>query len=98
MPSSDSLQYDQTNARYYKQLGLEPGAAMRDVEAAYWRFARELKGQSAMAPYNDAYEALVSKARRPTDDAELTQPTPAPAVQEKATRAVRPPSKLGWPT
>lgn len=98
MPSSDVLQSDQNNAQYFKQLGLEPGATMRDVEAAYWRIARELKAQRAMAPYNDAYEALVSKARRPADDAELTQPTPAPAAMATAPRAVRPPSKLGWPT
>lgn len=98
MPSSDSLQHDQNKARYYKQLGLDPGATMRDVEEAYWRVARELKGQAAMAPYNGAYEALVSKARRPADGAELRQPTPAPAATEKAVPAVRPPSKLGWPT
>ncbi len=94
---ADSLLQDQNNARHYKQLGLEPGATVRDVESDYWRIARELKGQPAMPAYNDAYEALVSKARRPTDAAEFTQATPAPAATVKAERAVRPPSKLGWP-
>lgn len=98
MPSSDVLQSDQSNAKHYKQLGLEPGATMRDVEAAYWRFARELKGQAAMAPYNAAYEALVSKARHPANDAEVTQPESAPAAKATPARPVRPPSKLGWPT
>ena len=97
MPSSDSLLQDQNNARHYKQLGLEPGATVRDIEAAYWQIARELKAQPAMAAYNDAYEALVSKAQRPTNAAEFTQAAPAPAATANADRAVRPPSKLGWP-
>ncbi len=95
--NADSLQQDQTKLRYYKQLGLAPGATMHDIEAAYWRVARELKGQAAMVPYNDAYEALVKRAPIPTETPEPTEPTPAPAAMKKEKRAVRPPSKLGWP-
>ena len=70
---------------------------MRDIEAAYWRFARELRGQPAMAPYTEAYQALVNSVAPRAND---TQPPPAAAqaaAEEKDTRAVRPPSKLGWP-
>jgi len=97
MPSSDYSPQDQTNARHYKQLGLEPGAPMRDIEAAYWRFARELMGQSAMAVYNTAYETLASSARPPVDRPEIIQPTPAPMASEGEPPPVRPPSKFGWP-
>jgi hypothetical protein len=70
---------------------------MHDIEAAYWRVARELKGQAAMAPYNDAYEALVRRAPRPRDKPELTEATPAPAATVKEVQAARPQSKFGWP-
>lgn len=96
MADPNSLIPDENNARHYKQLGLEPGAPMRDVEAAYWKFARTLKGQAAMAPYNTAYEALVNRNRPPTK-VETKEPESAPA-EAAAPRAVRPPSKLGWPT
>ena len=97
MPGPASLQNDQGKARYYKQLGLEPGAPRREVEAAYWRFARELKGQAAMAPYNEAYEALVAKAPVPADDPEPSQQPVAPAADKSEAQSLRPPSKLGWP-
>ena len=81
----------------YRQLGLAPEASMREIEAAYWRFARELKGQSAMGPYNDAYEALTSRARPRRLDAPATPIVPQETAPEAVTPAARPPSKFGWP-
>lgn len=97
MLRSDFSPQDQDNAKHYKQLGLEPGAPMRDVEAAYWRFARELKGRSAMTPYNTAYEALVNKARPPRTTPEVAKAAPPAAKATNGTPPARPPSKFGWP-
>lgn len=99
MLSSDYSPQDKTNARHYRQLGLEPGAPMRDVEAAYWKFARELKGQPAMAPYNVAYEALARKAHPAIDKPGTAEPTTTPSAAKptNGTRPARPPSKFGWP-
>lgn len=97
MPHSDSLeQSDQRKRDSYVKLGLEPGATMREIETAYWRFARELKGQSAMAPYNDAYEALVNRVKPRANDA---RPAPAarPEAPQKRITLVASPSKFGWP-
>jgi hypothetical protein len=38
---------------YYKLLGVDSEAGVRDIEAAYWRFARSLRGPE-MASYNRA--------------------------------------------
>ena len=80
---------------------------MHEVEAAYWRFARELKGQSAMAPYNQAYEALAGRVRPRQSDPPATPIVPEEAPQAEAAQAevapekiapvARPPSKFGWP-
>ena len=81
----------------YVQLGLEPGASMHDVETAYWRFARELRGQPAMTPYTAAYEALATRGGARVNDTRSAAP-PAPAAP-----AETPPpqstiaSKFGWP-
>lgn len=81
----------------YAQLGLEQGATMRDVETAYWRFAGELRGQPALAPYTEAYEALVNSVRPRANDAR-----PAPAIPAETPQKITPVplpagSKLGWP-
>ena len=80
--------------RAYKQLGLQVGATMHEIEAAYWQFARDLRGQAAMAPYNDAYQMLVQRGKPPADDAQQT--TVPPQADAEATAAERPPSKFGW--
>jgi hypothetical protein len=78
------------------QLGLEPGATMREIETAYWRFARELKGQAAMAPYTAAYEALVNNVKPRANDARRAPAAP-PEAPPKQITLVASPSKLGWP-
>ena len=70
---------------------------MRDIETAYWRIARELKGQRAMAPYNEAYETLVNSVAPRANNTEPPQDGPQAAPQEEEPLVVRPPSKLGWP-
>jgi hypothetical protein len=99
MPQSDSLQQDdQRKLRpFLAQLGLGPGATMREIEAAYWCFARELKGQTAMAPYNEAYEALVNSVRSHANGARHAPAAPQEAATPPATLAERPPSKFDWP-
>ena len=98
MTQSNSPERDERKMRdSYVQLGLEPGATMRDIETAYWKFAAELRGQSAMAPYNEAYEALVNRVRPRTNDEPQAPAAPQEAVQEQATLPERPPSKFGWP-
>ncbi len=99
MPDPDSVERDDPRKMRdsYVQLGLEPGATMHEIEAAYWQFARELRGQGAMAPYNYAYEALVHGARTRAKEAGPEPAVPQEAVQEQATLVVRPPSKFGWP-
>jgi curved DNA-binding protein CbpA len=54
---------------YYKLLGVDPDVGLRDIEAAYWRFARTLRG-AEMASYNRAYEVLTNNERRRQYDAE----------------------------
>jgi hypothetical protein len=97
MPRSDSLVEQNKIRQYYARLGLEPDAPMRDVEAAYWRFARELKGQAAMAPYNEAYEALVTSVKPRANEAEPAPSEPQPAEPEEEIQAEHPASKFGWP-
>ena len=99
MLSSDYSPKDQNKAQYYQQFGLAPGAPMRDVEAAYWKLARELKGQSAMAAYNAAYEALVSRSPAPIATPDGAPPTEAPTAAKPVTvtQPERPPSKFNWP-
>jgi hypothetical protein len=93
MPVSEYSTQDKS--RHYKQLGLEPGAAIRDVEAAYWKFARELRGQAAMASYNAAYEALVSKPQRtPAPDVMQPESAVSPATQDPPPETR--PSKFNW--
>lgn len=81
----------------YLQLGLEPGATMREIETAYWRFARELRGQSAMAPYSAAYEALVNRVSPPANDVREAPAAPQEAAPAQETLDPRHPSKFGWP-
>ena len=99
MPQSDSLeQAEPRKMRHsYAQLGLELGATMREIETAYWRFARELKGQAAMAPYNAAYEALVNSVRPRANGGGQAPAAPQEAAKPPATLVARPPSKFGWP-
>ena len=80
----------------YVQLGLDAGATMREIETAYWQFARELKGQAAMTPYTAAYEALVNRVKPQANDA---RPAPAtlPEIPRKHITVIASPSKLGWP-
>lgn len=82
---------------FYTQLGLEPGATMRDIEAAYWRFARELRGQRAMSPYTAAYEALVQGVKPRSNDARPGPAAPAESPQKQITVVSSAPSKFGWP-
>jgi len=82
---------------FLAQLGLGLEATMREIETAYWRFARELKGQTAMAPYNEAYEALVNSVRSHADGARLAPAAPQAAATPPATLVARPSSKFGWP-
>ncbi len=98
MPHSDSLEQDDQGKMRdsFVKLGLEPGATMPEIETAYWRFARELKGQLAMAPYNQAYEALASRAKPRANDARLA-PAAQPEAPPKQITLVASPSKLGWP-
>lgn len=81
----------------YLQLGLEPGASMREIETAYWGFARKLRGQSAMAPYSAAYEELVNSARPPANGARQAPAIPQEAAPAPEILDPRPPSKFGWP-
>lgn len=105
MPDLDSLERDDPSKLqgYYVQLGLEPGATMHEIETAYWEFARKLRGQGAMAPYNEAYEALVDSARTHASGArQAPEPSEEPGqqrepAQEQAAPAARPLSKFGWP-
>ena len=98
MPQTTSLDHPDSRKTNdaYAQLGLEPGASIREIEAAYWWFARELRGQPSLAPYTAAYEALVSRVSpRRTD----VQPAPSalatpPAVPPRKSALV---SKFGWP-
>lgn len=88
----DSIQDD-----YYQRLGVNPQAELREIEAAYWGFARELRGQGAMAPYNEAYEALANSERRRNYDAKRV-PAPSAAAPKEGPPAPSPSSKFGWPT
>jgi hypothetical protein len=84
----------------YAQLGLEPGAPMRDIEAAYWRFAAQLKGQAAMKPYTDAYQALVDRSAPRRADALPAAPEPPAAPNVPLPDAQTKPaagSKFNWP-
>jgi hypothetical protein len=99
MPEIDSQEHtDPRKMREsYVQLGLEPGASMRDIETAYWQFARELRGQSAMKPYTEAYEALASRITHRVNDVRATAP-PAPAATAEIPQAQNThASKFGWP-
>jgi hypothetical protein len=81
----------------YAQLGLELGATMREIETAYWRFARDLRGQPAMAPYNEAYEALVDNVRPRANGGGQAPAAAQETAKPVASPIVRPPSKFGWP-
>lgn len=69
---------------------------MRDIEAAYWRFARELRGQPAMAPYTAAYEALVNRVT-PRPNAASPAPSETPTQPALPPEKSTPVSKFGWP-
>ena len=69
---------------------------MREIETAYWRFARELGGQSGMAPYTKAYETLVTNVRPPQRDAPA-DPAATPDAPQEDSMTTRPTSKFGWP-
>jgi curved DNA-binding protein CbpA len=99
MPDPNSPEQDDSRdvRDSYLQLGLTPEATMHEIEAAYWRFARELRGQAAMAPYTRAYEALVNRTKPRPIDARGAPAAPPEAAQKPYTLAARPPSKLGWP-
>ena len=94
MPRFQSIPDD-----YYHLLGVEPEAELREIEAAYWGFARVLRGQSAMAPYNEAYEVLANGERRRTYDADRVAPSPPPPppVVEDVAEPDPPSTKFGWP-
>lgn len=81
----------------YAQLGLEQGAPMRDIETAYWRFARELRGQGAIAPYTEAYEALVNSVKPKAIDAGPTPAGPAETKRRFMPNSSSAGSKFGWP-
>jgi hypothetical protein len=82
----------------YQQLGVEPGASMRDIEASYWRIAGELKGQAAMAPYTKAYETLVNSVRPSANAAPEAPDAASDIAAESEPPPERPPSKFGWPS
>ncbi len=98
MPEINSLEQPDSPkmSDSYAMLGLKPGASMRDIETAYWQFARELRGQPAMAQYTAAYEALASRITPRANDARLL-PAAQPANAKKQITLVASPSKLGWP-
>jgi hypothetical protein len=111
MPRPDSVDFGfNTAPDYYARLGVEPDATLPEIEAAYWGIARELRGQAAMAPYNEAYEALSRSERRRTYDAQrpptravpaapvedVSAPAPDPAPAPAIPPAIRPISKLRW--
>jgi curved DNA-binding protein CbpA len=90
---------------YYQLLGVASDAEVREIEAAYWQFARTLRGQAGMAPYNKAYEVLANSERRRAYDADRVAPPPpaseeapsaAPPLKDVA-RTEPPPTKFGWP-
>jgi len=81
----------------YARLGLEQGAPMRAIEAAYWRFAHELKGQRALTPYTEAYEALVNKAKPRSAEAESVPASPTEPGRKNKPSSTGPGSKFGWP-
>jgi len=98
MPESTEQPSNSTVNASYQQLGVEPGASMRDIEASYWRIAGELKGQAAMAPYTKAYETLVNSVR-PNAGVAPSAPDAGPDVApENEPATERPPSKFGWPS
>jgi DnaJ-class molecular chaperone len=78
---------------YYKLLGVDSEAGVRDIEAAYWRFARSLRGPE-MASYNRAYEVLTNNERRLQYDAERAG-TRRTATDTPAREPVS--SRQGWP-
>jgi hypothetical protein len=98
MPQLDSPDhYDPRKMRdSYVQLGLEPGATMREIETAYWQFARELRGAS-MTPYTVAYEALVNSVKPRANDARPAPVAPPEAPPKQITLVSSSPSKFGWP-
>jgi hypothetical protein len=100
MPQTNPLEHsvpDKILDASYLQLGLQPGATMLEIEAAYWQFARELRGQAAMAPYNEAYEALANRAKPRPTGARSALPAAAEGPQKTITVVPSSPSKFGWP-
>jgi curved DNA-binding protein CbpA len=89
------MRFDSIHDDYYQRLGVSPEADLREIEAAYWAFARELRGQAAMAPYNEAYEALASSERRRAYDAKRDAQKPAAEAPQAPTPPPAP-SKFGW--
>ena len=78
----------------YLQLGLEPGPSVHESGTAYWRFVRELQGQTSMAPYTAAHEALVTRfapRRNGVRPAALVAPADTPT--RKSTLVFN----SGWP-
>lgn len=81
----------------YAKLGLQPGARMRDIESAYWKVAKELKGQPALTPYTEAYEALVNSVKPRVSEAPPEPLPPEEAPKELPPESSSPGSKFGWP-
>ena len=54
---------------YYELFGLPSDSPFRDIEAAYWRLAKDRRARDDIALLNDAYEVLSHKDRRAEYDA-----------------------------
>lgn len=79
------------------QLGLQRGATMRDIETAYWGFARDMRGQAGIAPYTQAYEALVNRVKTRVSEAPQAPTTTQETPDEVVPTSLSPGSKFGWP-
>jgi curved DNA-binding protein CbpA len=75
---------------YYELFGLTPDATFRDIEAAYWRLAKDPHARDDIALLNEAYEVLSHKDRRAEYDTEHGTRRPHPAARGEVAAPNRP--------
>ncbi len=84
---------------YYGMLGVEEDATLPQIEAAYWKRAREAESRQDLPLLNEAYEVLCHEERKRAYDAQRISGGAPQRRREPSLPKAAPPRTLSklWP-